>query len=287
VWFALATAHGGFNCQYRKASEAATHALEHFRRSDWPLASCLQELAAGLYYGPTPVPEAIRRCRGLRAEADRGGEALILMYLAGLDAMANRLTSARELAAEARETFDDLAWSVNIWANYSPIAASIELLGGDFVAAEQLLAESCTKLETWGLRGPLSTQGTQLAEALYGQERYEEAIRWSEIAETCAATYDVGAQFLWRAVRGKALARLGAVREGDRLVREAVDLAVATDSVSQCGHVLLCHAEVLELSGRSAEALEAVERATALFDGKGNIAAGRQAQALLGEIARA
>jgi DNA-binding SARP family transcriptional activator len=287
VWFALATAYGGFNCQYGKASEAAARALEHFRGSDWPLASCLQELAAGLYYGPTPVPEAIRRCRGLRAEADRGGEALILMYLAGLDAMADRLTSARELSAEARETFDDLAWSVNIWANYSPIAASIELLAGAFVAAEQLLAESCTKLEAWGLRGPLSTQGTQLAEALYGQGRYEEAIRWSEIAETCAATYDIGAQFLWRAVRGKALARLGAVREGDRLVREAVDLAVATDSVSQCGHVLICHAEVLELSERSAEAAKAVERATALFDGKGNLAAGRQARALLGEIARA
>jgi DNA-binding SARP family transcriptional activator/tetratricopeptide (TPR) repeat protein len=287
VWFALATVYGGFNCQYGKASEAATRALEHFRGSDWPLASCLQELAAGLYYGPTPVPEAIRRCRGLLAEADRGGQAQTLIFLAGLEAMADRFESARRLVSEARETFEDLAWSVNIWANYAPMAASIELLAGNFVAAEQFLVESCNMLETWGLRGPLSTQGTQLAEALCGQERYEEAIRWSEIAETCAATYDVGAQFLWRAVRGKALARLGAVREGDRLVREAVDLAGATDSVSQCGHVLLCHAEVLELTGRGSEAVEALERATGLFDGKGNLAAGRRARALLAEIARA
>jgi DNA-binding SARP family transcriptional activator len=286
LWFALATAYGGYYCQYQKASEAANRALTHFRGSDWPLAPCLQELAAGLYYGPTPVPEAIRRCRALLGEADRGGEALILMYLAGLDAMADRFESARELAAEGCEIYEDLAWSVNIWANYAPIAASIELLAGDFVAAEQLLAESCNMLETWGLRSQVATQGTQLAEALYGQERYEEALRWAETAQTCAAPYDVGAQFLWRAVRGKALARLGDFREGEKQTREAVDLALETDSVSQCGHVLLCHAEVLELNGRIAEAGEAVEQAIRLLDAKENIAARRRAEALLGEIAR-
>jgi DNA-binding SARP family transcriptional activator len=287
VWFALATAYGGFNCQYRRASEAATHALEHFRRSDWPLASCLQELAAGLYYGPTPVPEAIARCRELQHEADRGGEALILAYLAALDAMAGQFDSARELAAGARAIYEDLAWNVNIWANYAPIAASIELLAGDFAAAERLLSESCDMLEGWGLRGQVATQGTQLAEALYAQERYEEALRWSKTAETYAADYDVGAQFLWRAVGGKALARLGAVREGDRLVREAVGLAVKTDSVSQCGHVLLCHAEVLELNGRCAEAGDAVEQAIRLFDEKGNIAAGQAARKTRSRVSRA
>ncbi len=74
----LATTYGGFSCQYRKASEAAERALACFRRSDWPLNPCLMELAAGLYYGPTPVPEAIRRSRALLAEADRGGGAQVL-----------------------------------------------------------------------------------------------------------------------------------------------------------------------------------------------------------------
>jgi tetratricopeptide (TPR) repeat protein len=282
MWFALATAYGGFNCQYRKAAEAATRALEHFRGSEWPLASCLQELAAGLYYGPTPVPEAVARCHELQHQADRGGQALILGYLAALDAMAGQFGSARELAAEARTIYEDLAWNVNIWTNYAPHAASIELLARDFVVAEHVLAESCAMLERWGLRSQVATQATQLAEALYGQERYKEALRWSETAEAHAADYDVGAQFLWRAVRGKALARLGEPGEGERLEREAVGLALKTDSVSQCGHVLLCLAEVLELNGHSAEAGDAVERATRLFDGKGNVAASRHARTLLG-----
>jgi tetratricopeptide (TPR) repeat protein len=142
-------------------------------------------------------------------------------------------------------------------------------------------------LEGWGLRGQVAGQGTQLAEALYAQERYDEALRWSQTAEAYAADYDVGAQFLWRAVRGKVLTRLGAAREGDRLVREAVDLAVRTDSVSQCGHVLLCHAEVLELNGRSAEAGDAVEQAIRLFDDKGNVAAARAARKTRSRVSRA
>jgi DNA-binding SARP family transcriptional activator len=281
IWFALATAYGSFNCQYQKSSEAAQRALAHFRGSEWPLTPCLQELAAGLYYGPTPVPEAIRGCRDLLQEADRGGKALILAYVAGLEAMAGRFDAARELAADARETHEDLAWKTNILAFHVPMAASIELLAGNFAAAERLLAESCGTLETLGLRGQLATQGTQLAEALYGQGRYEEALHWSEIAETCAATYDVGAQFLWRAVRSKALARLGRVGEGERLARDAAALAAATDSVSQRAEVLLCSAEVLGLDGRAEEAGEAIGQALRLLEEKGNVAAGRQARALL------
>jgi tetratricopeptide (TPR) repeat protein len=285
IWFALATTYGGFYCRYRKSSEAAERALVHFRRSDWPFVPCLQELAAGFYYGPTPVPEALRRCRALLEEADRGGEGQVLVYLAGLEAMADRFDSGRDLAARALRIYEDLAWTVNIWANYAPGAANIELLAGDFAQAERLLAESCRALEALGLRGPLATQATQLAEAVYGQGRYDEALRWSETAEACAASYDTGAQFLWRAVRGKALAQLGKDDEGERLAQEAVDLAMATDSVSQCAHVLLCRAEVLQLGGRATDGADSIDQAIRMLEEKGNVAAGRQARALLVEVA--
>jgi DNA-binding SARP family transcriptional activator len=278
IWFALATTSGGFFCQYRQSSEAAERALGYFRRSDWPLLPCLQELAAALYYGPTPVPEAIDRCRALIREADRGGTAQILGYLAGLEAMADRLESARALLAEVRLIYEDLAWTVNIWTTHAPIAASVELLAADFSEAERYLAESCSTLEAWGLRSQLATQATQLAEAVYGQARYEEALRWSATAEVCAASYDTGAQFLWRAVRGKTLAREGSLEEGARLTHEAVEIAAATDSVSQRAHVLLCHAEVLRLAGHTDEAVEAVDSAVELLEEKGNVAAGRAAR---------
>jgi tetratricopeptide (TPR) repeat protein len=144
-----------------------------------------------------------------------------------------------------------------------------------------VFSESCRTLEDWGLKGQLSTQTSRLAEAVYGQGRDEEAIRWSETGEACAAAYDTGAQFLWRAVRGKALARQGSLDEGERLAREAVELAAGTDSVSQRAHVLLSLAEVHRMCGRSDEAVDAVEQAGELLDEKGNVAAGRQARALL------
>jgi tetratricopeptide (TPR) repeat protein len=287
IWFALATVSGGFFCQYRQSSEAAERALGYFRRSDWPLLPCLQELAAGLYYGPTPVEEAINGCRALLQEADRGGTAQILVYLAGLEGMAARFDSARALLSEVRQIYDDLAWTVNVFTMLAPVAADTEFLAGNFTEAETLLAESCGVLEAWGLLGQVATQATQLAEALYGQGRYEEAVRWSETAEACAASYDTGAQFLWRGVRGKALARQGAVDRGVRLAREAVELAAATDSVSQRAHVLLSYAEVLQLDGRAADAVEAIEEATGLLQEKGNIAAARGAAALLVGVAGA
>jgi DNA-binding SARP family transcriptional activator len=286
IWFALATMSGGFFCQYRQSSEAAERALEYFRRSNWPLLPCLQELAAGLYYGPTPVPEAISRCRELLQEADRGGTAQLLVYLAGLEAMGDRFDAARDFLAEAREIYEDLAWTVNIPSNYAPMAANIELLAGDFAEAERVLAESGPVLEAWGLRGQLATQATQLAEAVYGQERYEDAVRWSETAEAYAASYDTGAQFLWRAVRGKALAQEGALDKGARLTDEAVEIASATDSVSQRAHALLCRAEVLRLAGRSVEAAETVEAAIELLDEKGNVAAGRAARKTRSRVSR-
>jgi tetratricopeptide (TPR) repeat protein len=287
IWYFLAFVHGGYRCHYSESVEAASRALGYFRRSGWPLTPCLQELAAGLYYGPTAVPDAIDRCRALLEDADRGGRANIFVFLAGLEGMAGRFESARELAWNARQIYEELAWTLNISANYAAAAADIELLAGDFVEARILLAESCHRLEDWGLRGQLATQATQLGEAVYGQGRYDQALHWSKVAESCTASYDTGAQFSWRALRGKALAREGIFGEAERLAREAVELAAVTDSVSQRAHVLLSHAEVLRLGGRIPEAAEAVEDAIQLLEAKKNVAALRRARSLLGELAGA
>jgi DNA-binding SARP family transcriptional activator len=284
IWYFLAFVQGGHRCRYRASTEAAARALAYFRRSGWPLTPCLQELGAGLYYGPTRVPDAARRCRVLLEEADRGGEANILMFLAGLEAMAGRFDSARELASRARRVYLDLAWTVNIFTNHAAIAADIELLAGNFEEAEHLLGESCSRLEAWGLRAHLATQAAQLGEALYAEGRHKEAVAWSETAERCAASYDVGAQFSWRALRAKGLAHQGALGHAETLAREAVDLAAATDTVNQRAHVLLAYAEVAALEGQTTQAREAVEHAIGLLKRKRNLAACRTARSLLGEL---
>jgi DNA-binding SARP family transcriptional activator/tetratricopeptide (TPR) repeat protein/DNA-binding transcriptional ArsR family regulator len=283
LWYVMAFVHGGHHCHYRESAEAAERALHHFRRSNWPVAPCLQELAAAFYYGPTEVQEGIRRCRSLLDEADRGGGANILAFLAGLDAMAGRFDSARELAARARTIYEELAWTVSVATNYATVAADVELLAGHYAQAERILSESCRDLEAWGEQGHLATQSTQLGEAFYGRGRYEEAIERSRIAEELAATDDAGAQFQWRALRAKALARQGAADEAELLASEAVRRAAATDAVSQHAQVLLAYAEVLQLQGRGTPAAQALEQAIGLQEGKGNMAASRKARSLLAE----
>ena len=286
-WYVLAFVHGGLHCHYRESARAAERANGYFLRSGWPSAPCLQELAACLYYGPTSVPAGIRRCRTLVEKAERGGDAHVLAFLAGLESMAGRFSLARDLAARARAIYEELGWTVNISTNYASLAADIELLAGQFAEAEHILTESCTNLQAWGEQSRLATQATQLGEALYGLGRQENALHWSELAEGCAATDDASAQFSWRALRAKILAHRRAFHEAETLAREAVELAAATDAVSQHAHVLLSYAEVLSLEGRAPQARELSSEAIRLLEGKRNLAGSRQAHAQLSSLASA
>jgi DNA-binding SARP family transcriptional activator/tetratricopeptide (TPR) repeat protein len=284
-WYVLAHVHGGFHCRYRESAEAAERAIVHFDRSGWPLAPCLQELAASLYIGPVDVAEGIRHCQRLLADADRGGQANVLVFQAGLEAMAARFEIARELVTRALAIYEDLAWTDKISANCAAIAADIELLAGNHADAERLLHESCERLEAAGDRARLATQGAQLGEALYRQGRFDEAEHWSEVAETSAATDDASAQFSWRALRAKGLAQQGAFDEANALAEAAVDIAAGTDALSQHAQVLLVHAEVLLLEGRSSEATATAESAVRLLERKGNVAAIENVRSVLPEFA--
>ena len=284
LWYFLAYVHGGFHCRYRESAEAAERSMEYFDRAGWPLAPCLQELGASLYLGPVGVQDGIRRCATLLERADRGGEANVLVFQAGLEAMGGRFDLAREVVARAQTIYEELAWTDKISANCAAIAADIELLSGDYGAAESLLRRSCEELEASGDRARLATQASQLGEALYRQEQFEDAARWSEVAEECAATDDASAQFSWRALRAKALARQGAFDEAAALARRAVDIAATTDALSQHAQVLVDQCEVLRLGGRMAEAAAAAENAVGLLERKGNTAASRNAYSLLREF---
>jgi tetratricopeptide (TPR) repeat protein len=91
---------------------------------------------------------------------------------------------------------------------------------------------------------------------------------------------DAGAQFLWRSLRAKALARRGELEEAEMLGREAVALASKTDALTQHGNVLLGYADVLRLQGRAADASAATTEALGLFQKKKNAAAIRKARSL-------
>src|SRR5262249_41000386 len=65
AWRLIAYVEGAVRCRFAASIEAAERALVHFGRAGSSTSACLGDLAAALYYGPTPVAPAARRCRSL------------------------------------------------------------------------------------------------------------------------------------------------------------------------------------------------------------------------------
>ncbi len=207
AWLALAFAHGSMLKMHRQSGDGAEHALTHYSRSGWPASTCLGLIAAALYYGPTPVVEAIRRCRKLLETAELGGEANVSAVLGGLEAMRGRFGEARRLVSKARSSYEELGQVSVAEANCGTIAAGIELLSGDAKAAVRLLRASCEVLELTGDRAYLATRAAELADALCLETCDDEAERWITIAEAVRQRWTTYPHSSWLDVFGRSSSR--------------------------------------------------------------------------------
>jgi predicted ATPase/class 3 adenylate cyclase len=273
--------------KYAEAESAAKRMITHARLAGSQLMErrVLPALATCALYGPTPVEEGVELCRRLLDETggDRKAEARTQGSLAHLEAMGGNFERARELYRASRATFDEFGWRLNA-ALTSIDSGPIEMLAGDPAAAEAELRHDFESLEQMGERNYISTVAAFLAEALYRQGRFEEAEAYSRISEDVAAPDDVSSQFLWRTVRGKVLARRGEFAEGERLVREALDVIRTSDEPDSQGEALLDLTEVLALAGRNDEARAPAREALELFELKGNVASTARARDVLASI---
>jgi tetratricopeptide (TPR) repeat protein len=159
------------------------------------------------------------------------------------------------------------------------------MLQNDNVLAERHLRESCGRLQASGDTSFLATGAADLAQALYALERYDEASSWTDVAESAAASDDVGARFQARSMRAKLLARGGFFERALVAAEEALALVSATDALNQHARVLLDRAEILQLADRYAEAAAAAEEALELFEEKENTVSARKVRALLNDLA--
>jgi class 3 adenylate cyclase/tetratricopeptide (TPR) repeat protein len=244
-------------------------------------------IAMALYYGPTPVPEAIRRCHQVLEETSENpvvGPAF-LVALGGLHAMCGRFDEARRLLGQGRSLFEELG--LKVWvAGMSLVSADVELLAGDAEAAERDLRVAYAALERMGDRTLLSAVAAQLGRALSAQERYDEAERFAQIGEELAHSDDVAAQMLWRTTRSKALARRQHFEEAEGLARQACEITEKTDAPNSQGLSLTTLAEVLLLAGRDKEAAPLLGRALKLFERKGNVVAATGARETLANLSK-
>jgi class 3 adenylate cyclase/tetratricopeptide (TPR) repeat protein len=247
-------------------------------------AECVQYLCAAMRVGPTPVDEALRRVDELSSGAAVNTRLEVAFLIARVHfvAVQGDFDAARNFASQAQA----LAREHGLNDDHTRTAlGDIERLAGDGPAAERVLRPLCEHYEEVGEFGFLASVGPELAEAVLMQGRQEEALalieRWP--ADRLTLPEDVDARTHWRRVRAKVLARMGELVEAERVGREAVAIASATDVLDLRGQALADLAEVLRLASRPEEARALVEEATRLYDQKGNVVAAERLRALMAE----
>ncbi len=260
--------------RYASADEAFERAIEHARRAGagWEEAESLGQYTGSGVYGPAPVGEVVQRCERTRREAagNRLVEARALRSLAALHAMQGGFVEARAEAAEAAAILEDLGMLLRA-AFVSETSAFVERLAGDVAASEWALLDGFAVIEKLGEQGFLSTVAALLAHRILDQGRLEDAERFIAASEGAAAEDDLTTQILLHGARGRALAHRGDGAESERRCRDAAKLAEETDDLNMRGDVLLDLADVLRSNGDAPGADEALGRAMALFEAKGNL----------------
>jgi predicted ATPase/class 3 adenylate cyclase len=243
-------------------------------------------VGSSLLFGPVPVSEGMRRCERMRAElaGNLASEAEMLRSIAGLHAMAGRFDLARSLLANSDHIFEELGQTLN--SAISHAVAIVELLAGDPAAAERSLRAGYEALEEMGERAYLSTTAAYLAQAIFAQERHEEAEQLTELSEQLSASCDLATQVMWRGVRARILEARGETGPAERLAREAVALAERSDFLNHRADALMDLAQVLQAGRRVDESAQATVQALALFEEKGNVAGAAKARGSLESLAQ-
>jgi DNA-binding SARP family transcriptional activator len=274
AWLLTGFVQGGHRGDHTAWLAAAERALEHYKAARWPTSTCVGEIAAALYWGPTPVEDAVGKCELLLCDEslDLPGTAYVQTFLAGLLAQRQQFRDARQLAAASQATLDELGLRAAVQTYCAPVSAEIELLAGDPSRAERVLRSLCEQLEYAKDFSHLASRAGDLAEALADQHLIEQADEWTRVAEEHAASDDLNAQLLWRPIRARVSAHRGELDDAERLALEGVALADSTDDLNRRARARRELAEVLRLAGKQREASAASQHAIELYEQKGNLA---------------
>jgi tetratricopeptide (TPR) repeat protein len=287
AWRVLGVVEGNLG-RISAAEQAFDLALAYARRSgkeraEREILGVLGELAI---YGPTPVNDAIRTVEGhLRLARVKGyphWEANCCECLAVARAMLGEVGEARGLIAGARRIRAEFGLPDT---GAAAAGAAVEALAGSAARAEREYRTAQRLYEETGSVGQASAMTLELALLLCRQGRDEEALELTDLVEEWTTSDEFDIQVLWRRARAKALAGLGGdIDEAERLSREAVELATATDDLNLHGDALVDLAEIMSVADHADEAVAAIEEALRLYGRKGNLASSRRARALLDKL---
>jgi len=266
VWIALGYGVANNRGRMEDWAHAAEQSIRHARAAGWRSPDDFGLLTA-LRLGPRPADEALRVLDQWLPDAS---EARALLNRACLLAMLGRFNEARPLTDRADERLRDMGAE-----RFETLFAEIAALAGDYEAAAQYEQKA---VDDFGDHGHLLFEahyGALLGRWLCALGRYDEAEPLARLGRK-ADTQD--AEWVWRQVQARVLARRGEHAEAERLAREAVEMAERTDELSFQGDAFCDLAEVLAAAGRPDEAAESFEHALDRYERKKNLAMIAQVQ---------
>lgn len=275
AWRVVMTVHAVAG-RLSEASSAAQHALRyaHMAGNERFAARVAMTLGSISLFGPMPVAAAIAQCESAIQQGlnDRLLEASLLCTLSSLRAMNGELNVARSLYERGRSMLADLGGGARL-AFTGIHMGMVELHGGDLRHAEKQMRCDVEALDALGERYHLPALAALLAKVVREQGRDAEASPFLEMAQRLASPHDVSSQAVWRAVLAPIRAREGQVDEAVRLAHAAVEMLEKTESPGFEADALCELATVLDMAGKQAEANEALKRAAALYEAKGDVVA--------------
>jgi tetratricopeptide (TPR) repeat protein len=255
----------------KRAQQVLGRALGHALSVADPrlVSDALVWVALVLLWGPTPVDEALAECRKLRRSTEPGqvAHSQFLVVEGALLALIGEFEEGRQQAEAGRRDLLELGRTVVYAATGQP-AAIIELLAGDFAAAERIMRESHGILSAAGERGYLSTVSALLGLALTRQGRHAEAERYADESRRLGAEDDVITQIYWRIVKAEVADAAGNAHEARRLAAEIMERKEDTDDRFDGPIATLSVADFLDPEARIAaleEALAETESKRAVF----------------------
>ncbi len=257
---------------------ALARALEHAHRagSHWEEMAIVLDLSIDLYFGPTPVPEAIRWCNDVLARApdDRAIEMGIAHALAHMHARLGEFELARSLAGRCLEIATESGQRIRA-AALTEVAADVETLAGNHAAAERMLGEGCDWFVATGEPHPFLEALHALSQVAVGRE-----VDVERLARIAAGQHGSGRALLQAAIASAHL-NAGRLAEAERDARSAVGYFSTTDFITFHAESALILGDILRATGRRAEADAAFQRALDLYRQKGSLVGMKTAAARL------
>lgn len=226
-------------------------------------------LAAPLYFGPTPAEVALEELEDMRSLVWMSpvGEARLIEMRSAILAMLGREEESDRAVAEGRRLMEEIKGAGQLPTEHQFLGEAHRFLG----RPEQAEATFRAGRERWtelGETGFNSTITALHALALCDLERFDEAEPAAMEARRLSAEDDTASQTSWRLAMARVCSSRGEHERAIGLVEEAVEINARTDYTAWIGEGHEVRGDVMLAAGRPRDAVAAYREALTYYEAK-------------------